>query len=56
MNEDYLKLILAQQVVLLKRIEKLEQKINGTSRMAPISSYQQELERAAMKIINQIKI
>lgn len=56
MDENDLKLILAQQVVLLKRIEKLEKQVNGGSRTAPVSTYQRELEREAMKIIDQIDI
>lgn len=53
-NED-LKLIIAQQVVILKRLEKLEKKINGGSRIAPIQSYVDELRREAEKIIDQIR-
>lgn len=56
MDENDLKLLIAQQVVLLKRIEKLEKEIRGGCRMAPVSAYQEELEREAMKIIDQIEV
>lgn len=56
MNQRDLKLIIAQQIVLLKRIEKLEKGHKNAIHIAPISSYQQELEEEAMKIIDQIQI
>lgn len=56
MDKKDLKLVIAQQVVLLKRIEKIEKELQGGSRMAPVSSYQSELEKEAMKIIDQIRI
>lgn len=56
MNDQDLKLIIAQQIVILKRLEKLEQKINGGCRMASIQTYVDELKKEAMKIINQITI
>lgn len=56
MNDQDFKLIIAQQVVILKRLEALEQKINGSCRMASIQTYVDELKREAMKIVNQIKI
>lgn len=56
MDENDLKLIIAQQVVLFKRIDQLEKKLQGGMRSASISTYQKELEREAMKIIDQIQI
>ncbi len=54
-NED-LKLIIAQQVVIWKKLEKLEQEIKGGSRLCSAQAYADELKREAMKIIDQIKI
>lgn len=54
-NED-LKLIIAQQVVIWKKLEKLEQEIKGGSRLCSAQTYADELKHEAMKIINQIKI
>ena len=54
-NKD-LKLIIAQQIVLMKRIEKIENKMNNRIRSASVSDYQEELRREAMSIIDQIRI
>lgn len=51
-----LKLIIAQQVVILKRLEKLEKKISGGMRSAPNQAYVDELRREAEKIIDQIEV
>lgn len=56
MDENDLKLIIAQQVVLFKRIEQVEMKLKGAMRSASISTYQKQLEREALKIIDQIRI
>lgn len=56
MNDQDLKLIIAQQVVILKKLEKLEQKINGGMRMASTQTYVDELKKEAMKIVDQIRI
>lgn len=56
MNDQDLKLIIAQQVVILKRLEDLEHKVKGGSRSAPVQSYVEELKKEAMKIIDQIRI
>lgn len=50
-----LKLIQAQLAYLLKRLEKLENKIAGGTRSAPIQSYVDELKREAEKIVDQIR-
>ncbi len=55
MNDEDLKLLIAQQVVILKRLEKLEDKINGRFRSASVQSYVDELRREAEKIIGQIR-
>lgn len=55
-SEKEYKMLIAQQVVLLKRIEKLENKLNNTSRFASVSDYQEELRREAKEIINQIRV
>ncbi|MEG1405162.1 MAG: hypothetical protein RR971_05575 [Alistipes sp.] len=52
---DELQLIKAELVVILKRLEKLEKSINGGMRSAPPQAYADELEREAMKIIDQIR-
>lgn len=51
-----LKLLIAQQVVILKRLEKLERELKGGMRVCSAQTYADELKREAMKIINQIKI
>lgn len=56
MNDEVLKLIIAQQVVILKRLEKLEKQIKGGSRSAPVQTYVDELRREAEKIVDQIRM
>lgn len=56
MDNETLKLIVAQQVVILKRLEKLEEKISGGFRIAPTQSYVNELRKEAEKIIDQIEV
>lgn len=55
MNDEDFKLLIAQQVVILKRLEKLEDKINGRFRSTSVQSYVDELRREAEKIITQIR-
>lgn len=55
-SEKEYKMLIAQQVVLLQRIEKLEEKLNNTSRFASVSDYQDDLKREAKRIIDQIRI
>lgn len=55
MNQD-LKLIIAQHVVIMKKLEKLENKLMPTSRSCPPQTYVDELKEEAMKIIDQIKV
>lgn len=55
MNDEDLKLLIAQQVVILKKLEKLEEKINGRFRSVSVQSYVDELRREAEKIIDQIR-
>ncbi|MDO9255444.1 MAG: hypothetical protein Q7U54_08035 [Bacteroidales bacterium] len=54
MNDSDYKQLLAQQVVLLKRIEKLEKSSKGGFRMAPVKSYVEELRKEAEKIISEL--
>lgn len=54
MTDEDLKLIIAQQVVILKRLEKLEQKVNGSWRLCSIQTTVNELKKEAMKIAGQI--
>ncbi len=56
MDEELLKRIIAQQALLLKRLEKLEDKVNGGFHSRPFQSYVEELKKEANKIINQIEI
>ena len=56
MDKEMLKLLIAQQVVILKRFEKLEYKISGGGRSAPAQAYVKELKKEAEKIINQIDV
>ncbi|MFA6727381.1 MAG: hypothetical protein WCS17_04070 [Prevotella sp.] len=56
MNEELLKRIIAQQAILLKRLERLEDKVNNGFHSRPYQSYIEELKREANKIINQIEI
>ena len=55
MNQD-LKLIIAQQVVIMKKLEKLENKLMPTSRSCPPQTYVDELKEEAMKIFDEIKV
>ena len=54
MNDSDYNQLLAQQVVLLKRIEKLEKSLKGGMRMAPVKSYVEELQKEAAKIIGEL--
>lgn len=53
MNE--LQLIKAELVVILRRLEKLKHEVKGGMRSASPQSYADELEREALKIIDQIR-
>ena len=53
MNE--LQLIKAELVVILRRLEKLEHEVKGGMRSASPQPYADELEREALKIIDQIR-
>jgi len=46
-TKDLLKQILANQVVIYKRLEEIEKAIKGGSRSAPIKSYVDELKKKA---------
>ncbi|CDD24091.1 hypothetical protein [Alistipes sp. CAG:29] len=54
MDND-LKLIKAELAILLKRLEKLEHSVKGGMRSAPLQSYVDELEREALKVMDQIR-
>lgn len=57
MNDELLKLIVAQQVVILKRLEKLEFKVKGSGfRSASAQTYLDELNKEAAKIVDQISV
>jgi len=56
MEKELLLQIIAQQVVILKRLEKLEFEIRGGMRSAPIQSYVDELAKEAAKISHQIRV
>lgn len=56
MEKELLKQLIAQQVVILKRLEKLEYHVKGGGRTAPVQSYLEELQREAAKIIDQIRV
>jgi hypothetical protein len=57
MNEEILKQIIAQQVVLFKRIQKIEYEIGkGDWKSYSDQSYADELKKEAEKIIDQIRI
>lgn len=56
MEKELLLQIVAQQVVILKRLEKLEHEVHGGMRSAPIQSYVDELHKEAAKIIHQIRV
>lgn len=55
-SEKEYKMLIAQQVVLLQRIQQLENKLNNSSRFASVSDYQEDLIREAKRIIDQIRI
>lgn len=46
-TQELLKQILANQVVIYKRLEKIEKSIKGGSRSAPIKSYVTDLKKEA---------
>lgn len=52
---DELQLIKAELVVILKRLEKLEHTVKEGSRLASPQAYADELEREALKIVDQIR-
>jgi len=56
MKEELLKLIIAQQVVILKRLEKLEYHVKGGSRIAAPQAYVDELRREAEKLMDHIHV
>lgn len=56
MDKNDLKLIIAQQVVILKRLEKIEKTLNNSSRSCSPQTYVEELKREAMKIMDQIEV
>lgn len=54
--KELLEQIMANQVILYKRIEDLEYKIKGSGiRSAPIKTYAEELKIKAEKVLNDIK-
>ncbi len=56
MNDETLRLLVAQQVVILKRLEKLEHHVKGGMKSAPIQSYVDDLKKEALKIMDQIRV
>lgn len=54
-TEEILKQILANQVIIYKRLEQIEKAIKGGSRSAPIKSYVDELKKEADKAITYIQ-
>jgi len=55
MEDSELKMITAQLVVNLRRLEKLEYEVKGGGRLATVQIYVDELRREAEKIVNQIR-
>ena len=53
--KDMLEQVLANQVVLFKRLEEIEIKIKGGMRSAPDESYVRDMKKEANKYINYIK-
>ncbi len=49
---NLLKDLLARQVVLYKKLDSIERKLNGSTRFADIQSYADELTRESSKIKN----
>jgi hypothetical protein len=56
MDKKLLKQIIAQQVVILQRLEKLEHEVRGGSRLAAPQAYVDELIRSAERIVDHIEI
>lgn len=56
MDKELIKMIIAQQVVILKRLEILECESSGRSRFASIQTYVDELRKEAEKIVDQIRV
>ncbi len=56
MEKELFLQLLAQQIVILRRLEKLEHEVRGGMRSAPIQSYVDELNKEAAKIIHQIRV
>jgi hypothetical protein len=54
MNEIQYQEIIAMLTVLSKRLDNLERKINGGTRIANIQTYLSELKKAAQKISDKI--
>lgn len=46
--------ILANQVILFKRLEDIENRMKGSSRSAPIESYVKELSTKAQPVIEEL--
>ena len=53
-TQELLKQILANQVVIYKRLEQIEKAVKGGSRSAPIKSYVDELKKEADKALEQL--
>ena len=53
-TQELLKQILANQVVIYKRLEQIEKAIKGGSRSAPIKSYVDELKKEADKALEHL--
>ena len=56
MDKELIKMIIAQQVVSLKRLEILECESSGKSRFDSIQTYVDELRKEAEKIVDQIRV
>lgn len=56
MNEYQYQEIIAMLTVIYKKLDNLEQKVKGSSRLASTQIYVNELRREAQKIIDQIEI
>jgi len=56
MNENMLKMIIAQQVILLKRIEKLEKSVSMVTVLRSDQARLDELKKEAMKIVDHISL
>jgi len=53
-TQELLKKILANQVVIYKRLEQIEKAIKGGMRSAPIKSYVDELKKEADKALEHL--